>query len=216
MPRSARLVYRTHAEVPVLGLPLSLSARTETTWKLESGRYDCRLRTDTVEFDQHSAGEVAPARGLVPTHYDQKRPMKAAEAVTIDWARRRLEPAPEGPGPFELEDGAQDRLSLQFQLAWMHERDPERFRPGAVLPFQIIGPRGADRWDFHVDAAQPLRTGIGTVAAVRLHARRMAGDREETMEMWISDAAQGFPLRIRMVDRNRSVIDSTLDEATFE
>jgi hypothetical protein len=214
MPRSARLVYRTRAEVPLMGVPLSLTARTETTWKLERGSYEGHLHTGTIEFDQVSRGTVQ-ARGLVPSRYDEKRPMHAAESVGLDWARHRLDPSPASQSPV-LEDGAQDRLSLQFQFAWLHAQSPGRFLAGQVIPVQLVGPHGAERWEFQVDPSRPLRTGIDASPAIRLHARRMAGDREETMEVWIAESARGLPVRFRMVDRNHSVIDSVLEEQYFE
>ena len=49
--------------------------------------------------------------------------------------------------------------------------------------------------------------------AVRYSARRMAGGVEETFDIWLGADVHWMPVRIRMVDRHKSVIDSVLQSS---
>jgi len=215
LPRSARLTYRTSAQVPVLGFPFTIGATTITTWKLQGGGYECHLQTDRVDFEQDSGGRLVPGQGLQPLRYAQKRPMHSLESVEVDWDRKALRTSVPAESP-AVGPGAQDRLSVQFQFAWMHAEHPERLAPGSRVPMELIGPHGTEHWEFDVDAPSELRIGETATPAVRLHARRMAGTREETMEVWLADSVRWFPARIRLVDRNKSIIDFQLREVNFE
>jgi hypothetical protein len=212
---AADLVYATTGIVRLGGMPLTMHARTTTHWHFEDDHYEASLHTDTIGFDQQSQGGLRPGGGLAPARYTEKRPFHEPESVDIDWAgaKVRYGTAAAVPAPAA---GAQDRLSLQFEMAALYAQHPERFAAGAIFPVQLIGTHAIDDWKFVSAGEEPVETGAGTVTAVHLAARRPARDTEETMDLWLSASNHQLPVRIRMVDRNQSVIDSVLQSAHFQ
>lgn len=206
---TADLVYRTSASFRFAGLPLSLSARTVTTWRFTGDRYELHLHTDTVDFDQVSRGQVAPDGGLAPENYVEKRPFHDPEQVHIDRQDMRVRFA--GAQATQLGDAsAQDRLSLQFELARLRRQHPEQFGAGSSHVLHLIGTHDIDTWNFTVGEIESVDTGLGAQRAVRFSARRSVGKKDETIDIWLGADLDWMPLRIRMVDRNESVIDSVL------
>jgi hypothetical protein len=212
---AAELVYATTGTVRLGGLPLTLHARTTTHWQFAADHYEASLHTDTIGFDQHSEGGTRPGGGLAPARYVEKRPFHDPESVDIDWANARVRYGTAAPVPAPTA-GAQDRLSLQFEMAALYREHPERFAAGTVFAVQLIGTHAIDDWKFVSAGDEAVETGGGTVQAVHLAARRPARDTEETMDLWLAPSNHQMPVRIRMVDRNHSVIDSVLQSAHFE
>ena len=64
-------------------------------------------------------------------------------------------------------------------------------------------------------AAETVGTGLGPMPTIHLSARRPAGRVEETMDIWLGAKTRWLPVRIRIVDRNGSVIDSVLQTASI-
>jgi hypothetical protein len=210
----AELVYATTGTVRLGSVPLTLHARTTTHWHFSADHYEASLHTDTIGFDQLSAGGVQAGGGLAPLRYTEKRPFHEPESVDIDWAKALVRYGSAVPVPAPAV-GAQDRLSLQFELANLYRQHPERFAAGRVFAVQLIGTHAIDDWKFVSSGEEPVETGSGTVKALHLAARRPARDTEETMDLWLAPGQHHLPVRIRMVDRNQSVIDSVLQSARF-
>jgi len=216
-PPIADLVYATVANVRLAGFPITLRGRTITSWRTQAGRYEATLHTkslEAIEFDQHSTGQIGAAGALLPQHYQEKRPFHASETVDLDWAAGhiRFGLAPPVAAP---DRGAQDRLSLQFSLARAYLCQPGRFASGATVDIALIGPRDVDPWQLHSAGEDTIDTALGAERAVHLSAQRTVGNAHEAMDIWLSLAVRGLPVRIRMLDRNQSVIDSVLQEVAF-
>jgi len=208
----ALLVYRTTAEFHFGGLPLSMSARTTTSWRLDGRVYETHLHMDRVDFDQLSHGEVGADGAFAPTRYTEKRPFHDPESVAIDWVAGKIRYGA-GPKSAAPPPGAQDRLSLQFELARRRLSHPEQFAPGSRHEVRLIGTHDVDPWMFEVGAEESVETGRGALHAVRCSARRTVGTAVETIDIWLGAELSWLPVRIRMVDRKGAVIDSVLQSA---
>jgi hypothetical protein len=134
--------------------------------------------------------------------------------VGIDWSNRTIQFGPAAPVPAP-DAGAEDRLSLQFELARLRARPPESFATGSTHAVTMIGTHSLDPWTFTVAQEETIETGLGNTRAVRFWARRPVRDVEETIEIWLGVDLHWMPVRIRMVDRNGAVIDSILQSAEF-
>jgi len=205
----ADLVYATTGTTQFGGFPITLHARTTTHWRFTGGQYEASLHTDTVGFDQVSRGGLRDGGGLAPLRYTEKRPFHDPESVDIDWPNARIRYGTAAPVPAPAA-GAQDRLSLQFELGALYREHPERFGAGAVFAVQLIGPHAIDDWKYVSSGVEDVETGRGTLKAVHLSARRPVRDTEETMDLWLAADLHQLPVRIRMVDRNHAQIDSVL------
>lgn len=195
-------------------MPLSLRGQTVTTWKFDGSHYDAQMRVDRIHFAQHSQGHLQANGALAPQQYTEQRPFHRPDAVTVDWRHHlvRFGNGPQRPAPA---DGAQDRLSIQFEFARRMEQATQAFHPGDRYPVQLIGTHDVDDWRFSAGAVETIRTGLGAMTAIHLSARRPAGRKEETMDIWLGAKTRWLPVRIRIVDRNGSVIDSMLQAAAI-
>jgi len=215
LPASAELGYRTTAVVKLMEVPITLHGRTTILWRLDAGHYESHLHIDTGGFDQTSRGQVAADGTLTPDRYEEKRPFHEAETVDIDWAHGRIRFAGDAPSQVPA-PGAQDRLSLQFELARLMQHFPQQLLSGSMHTVKLIGTHDIDTWNFSVEEEQSVETGRGAMRAVRFSARRTVGNVEETMDVWLGADLRWLPIRIRMVDRKGSIIDSVLQDATMQ
>jgi len=215
LPISADLGYRTTATMKLMGLPVTLHGRTTIRWRLDDGHYETRLHIDTGGFDQFSRGQLAADGALVPERYEEKRPFHEPDFVDIDWAHGHIAYGTSVPAQSPAA-GAQDRLSLQFELARELQRFPERFPSGSVHAVNLIGTHSVDAWNFLAQDEQSVDTGRGPMRAVRFSAHRIVRNNvEETMEIWLGADLRWLPVRIRIVDREGSIIDSVLADAVL-
>ncbi len=212
LPSDAQLEYRTTAVFRLAGVPLTVHATTTTLWRFAKDRYEAHLHMDTAGFDQLSQGTTQGDGALAPTKYTETRPFHGSESVSIDWPRARLQ---FGANPWVSapDAGAQDRLSLQFELARERLANPDAFAAGSAHAVRLIGTHDVDPWVFTVGADETVETGQGPMRAVRVAARRPVGSVTETMDLWLGATLHWLPVRIRIVDRNGALIDSVLQSA---
>jgi len=214
LPRSARLVYASYGTVRAGGFTLGVRGRTTIRWQFQDGRYQSDLSIDVVDFKQSSQGRFDPDFGLEPERYSETRPRHPASSTQFDWANRRVS-FTDDSRPGAADPGAQDRLSIQFQLSVLRQVYPELFVRGTVVPITLAGTRDVSHWTFTVTGEDIIDTGLGHLPALRVLTTRTTGSGEESLEVWISERLDWFPARIRMVDKNRNVLDFVLDDATI-
>jgi hypothetical protein len=215
LPKSARFVYDSNGTVRVGGFVLRVRGRTTTQWRFEDGRYRSDLSIDVVNFGQSSQGQFDPDFGLAPERYVETRQHHGVHTTRFDWANHRVT-FTDTDGQRTAEPGAQDRLSIQFQLSVLRQVYPERFVRGSVVPITLAGTRDVSHWTFTVTGEDSVDSGIGRLSALRVLSNRTTETGDESLEVWISEKLNWFPVRIRIVDKNRNVIDSVLDEATID
>lgn len=215
LPRSARLVYESNGSVRVGGLALQVRGHTTTLWTFRDGHYKTDLSIDVVNFTQSSQGSFEPDYGLTPDRYIETRRHNTAFTTSFDWATRHVSFS-DGKGRQVAEPGVQDRLSVQFQLAVLRQVYPERFVRGGVMPITLAGTRDVSHWTFTVTGEDVVDSGIGRVRALRVLSNRNTQTGEESLEVWIAERLDWFPVRIRIVDKNRNIIDSVISQADID
>lgn len=179
----------------------------ETTqeWKVEDGRYTIRSVAEPKGLaalrgrtrTQSSAGEVTAA-GLRPREFRDQREGRDAETATFDWPSGQVAFSG-GRAPAGLADGAQDMISVFYQLAWLA---PHQDVELAVATGSRLG-----RWTFEWLGEEQLGTPTGTIATLHLRTRS-DGD---TTEVWLAPAYGGLPVKIRYVDRKGDAFEQTAD-----
>jgi hypothetical protein len=215
LPKSARFVYESYGTVRVGGFMLGVRGRTTTRWRFKDGHYQSDLSIDVVNFAESSQGHFDPDVGLEPERYSETRPHRPVSTTQFDWANRTVSFTEENRQG-EAEPGTQDRLSVQFQLSVLRQVYPERFVRGGVMPITLAGTRDVSHWTFTVTGEDMVDSGLGHLPALRVLSNRTTASGDESLEVWISEKLHWFPVRIRIVDKNRNVIDSVLDEATID
>jgi hypothetical protein len=214
LPKSARLVYASYGTVRAGGFRLGVRGRTTIRWQFQDGRYRSDLSIDIVDFKQSSQGRFDPDVGLEPERYSETRPRHPQSTTQFDWANHRVSFTDDAQSG-TADPGAQDRLSIQFQLSVLRQVYPELFVRGTVVPITLAGTRDVSHWTFTVTGEDIVDSGLGHLPALRVLTTRTTGSGEESLEVWISERLDWFPARIRMVDKNRNVLDFVLDEATI-
>jgi hypothetical protein len=111
--------------------------------------------------------------------------------------------------PVPWQPGAQDRLSLPFQLSAMIAAEPARFAPGAQVSILTASARSAEPWVFAVMDSQPLDLPIGLQNALRLR-REPRHPYDQAVEIWFAPALGHLPVRILLSQGNGDVFDQRL------
>jgi hypothetical protein len=207
LPARATYVYlTTGSEYQVL------TAETSVTWTLaDDGRYEARLAAVALgitALELKSTGELRRF-GLAPERFTQKRIRRSEEAANFDWSRRRVTFSTRS-FERELREGAQDRLSFQFQLMALAQRLPERFSSGAAIEFPVAGPDGVDDYAFVVGDEEVVATELGAFAARKLERPRSVGGADSRIEVWLAPALQWLPVKLRFTDRRGRTTENVL------
>lgn len=215
LPRSARFVFDSHATLRMGGFALAATGRTTMQWRFEDGRYQSDLTIDVVSFTQSSRGQFDPQVGLAPDRYTETRHRNKVQSADFDWARRRVtfaDPAGEQPA----EPGAQDLLSIQYQLSVLRQIYPERFVKGGQVPVMMASTRNIRPWVFTVTGEDVVDSGLGHLRALRIVSNRTTETGDESLEVWLCEQLHWLPVRIRAVDNRRNIFDFVLDEASID
>jgi hypothetical protein len=204
MPGSALLSYQVSGRAR--GFELSASA--EIDWQQDGQRYQARMVISSFLLPgrtQTSVGEIGPD-GLSPRRFSERT--RGEQAAHFQPEIGRIVFSANSP-PAPWQPGAQDRLSLPFQLSAMIAAEPARFTPGAQVSILTAGARSAEPWAFTVMESQPLDLPIGTQNALRLR-REPRHLYDQTVEIWFAPALGHLPVRIVLSQGNGDLLDQRL------
>ncbi|MFM6991430.1 MAG: DUF3108 domain-containing protein [Rhodoferax sp.] len=200
VPGSSRLKYKGTGTKGFLSLPVA----AELLWSREGRAYDARLELGLLGFArvQTSKGVVGP-RGLEPLRFGDKT--RSEEAAHFQRAKGIVSFSANGPDA-PLMPLAQDLLSIYVQLASMWSANPQRFRPGMQLPFQLVEKHRSGNRVFTVGATERLKVEGREMVATRLVCDPSA-DYDNRVEVWLAPALEYLPARIRMTQANGDEVD---------
>lgn len=204
LPKAARLNYDITGQSRGLGY----RASGLLDWQQDGKHYDARMVASVFFLGSRtltSQGEVT-ADGLAPTRFADKARAEQAAHFQPDKGKITFSAnTPDAP----WQRGAQDRLSVFFQLSGMLAGQPERLTPGTHIPIYTAGARGADIWAFLVDGPENLKLPAGDMATLKL-SRQSRMDYDQTVEIWFAPALSYWPVRIKVTQRNGDFVDQQL------
>lgn len=205
LPQSVRLRYELSGQTR----GLSYAAQGQLTWQHDGQRYEARMVVNGLLLlrprTMTSTGELGPL-GVVPRRFSDHA--RTEQATHFQPERGRIvfsSNAPEAP----WQPGAQDRLSLFFQLAGLLAADPALHAKGTQIQVLTAGTREADTWTFTVTGTPMLALPAGEQATVALR-REPRRDYDQTIELWFAPALGHLPVRIRITQGNGDVLDQRL------
>jgi outer membrane biosynthesis protein TonB len=180
-------------------------------WAHDGQQYQARLTVRVLVFtvlSQGSTGGVGP-KGLLPDRFtDQRR--SSERAAHFDRTGQRLRFSSNAPDA-QLLPGAQDRLSVNFQLAALFNARPDAYAQGQTLRLPVSSVDAAEVWLFQVGTVANEPLPAGEVQTVRLtRAPRKEYDRK--VEIWLLPAYAHLPGRIRITEPNGDYLDMQLQE----
>ncbi|HSW19580.1 MAG TPA: DUF3108 domain-containing protein [Ramlibacter sp.] len=175
---------------------IAVTGEAELALRHDGARYEASLRWSgpaRLARSQHSAGAITP-HGLAPLRHAQR--IRSEEAAHFDAANARVVFSG-GAAPADLAPGAQDRLSVLWQLGALMAADPALQHEGVVIALQVATTRDADVWRFVVRGAERLALPGGEVIALRL-VRQARGEFDPQMELWLAPGQDYAPVRLRL------------------
>lgn len=156
-----------------------------------------------------SRGRISD-NGLEPIRYAEQRNKNPERVTVVDYASNEIRFA--GGETGVVPDGVQDRLSGLFQLGLLARAQPDRFVPGSVIEFAELNLRTVEKVRFKVDGPAELKTHLGTLRTLHLTRIGTPGGREPELEVWLDYDFSMMPVRIRLTDSSRRVIDQLIDK----
>ncbi len=192
-PQHATLVYEVYYGNFLAGLG-------DFDWQLDGSHYriDVLLRPIIgPRLHYQSLGSVT-ATGLRPDEFIAERGGKRRESARFDWGSKTLTYGNEGDKTAPLETGAQDIISVAFQIA---------LKGGATLdkPVQITTGKKVYTYPVVTVGDSDVMVGDTRVPAVLA---RSQGD-GDTTEFWLAPQYNNLPIRIRRRDEDK-VLDQRL------
>jgi hypothetical protein len=201
LPETVRLLYDIKGEIK----RIPISANGELNWRQDGKTYDARLEISIFLLGsrvQTSKGLIGP-QGLEPVRFGDK--VRSEVAAHFERGKGKVTYSANTPDEV-LQAGAQDQLSIFFQLAGLLAANPERYAAGSSLSFQAVGPRSSETWVFKVAAPDVVALPGGRVRAIRL-SKDPVSEYDSRAEVWLAPELDYLPVRIRLTQGNGDVVD---------
>jgi hypothetical protein len=215
-PASARLDYRVISQNVKETNPIY--GKGTITWSIVDGRYGADLKAAAdvflFKFDvlaSHSDGIVGPT-GLAPERYTESPRHRATVATNFNRDARQSITFSASSASVPLVAGAQDRLSVLFQLGALLLADPGKTTPGTAFEIPVAGVRGeVEQWRFDVRGSETLDTGVGALSTTHLQRAPRPGSNDRTIDVWVAQADGGYPARVLYTEPSGNTVMMTLD-----
>jgi hypothetical protein len=179
------------------------------TWSHDGTHYRLQNVSETTglaalfksaQVVQTSQGEITP-QGLRPSMFSNQRKGKK-ETASFDWQKHLISFDGQTAA---LPDGAQDMLSLYYQLALLITGGKE---PMTSIDLVIASGRKLENYHFESLGEETL-TALGQKNPT-LHLRTRTD--KDVIDLWIAKTLIGLPLKIRFTDRNGEVFEQLVTE----
>jgi hypothetical protein len=207
IPGSVRLNYKMTG----LSKGFDYHASGVMIWRQDGSRYEASMVVSAFLMGSRtleSRGNIT-ADGLAPTLFTDKgrndrTATFQADKGTISFSVN----TPEAP----WKRGAQDRVTVFFQLASLLAGQAANFPPGSKIPMYTVGPRDVDTWTFSVGEEEALDLPIGTVNAIKL-TRDPRRDNDQRVEAWFAPSLNYWPVRMKITQHGGDYIDQELSSS---
>lgn len=149
------------------------------------------------------------ASGLRPLRFEEHNSRKPRRAADFDW----------DAGQVKLTDGDKietvplaantfDPTSLPYAFAFA------QLNQESMNVFVADGRRLAD-YEYRIIGKETLKTPLGELETLHFQKVREADDKRG-LEFWLSVDRHFLPVKIRIVDKNGTVVDSTVTSVTYQ
>jgi hypothetical protein len=205
LPRRVELAYRVRYG-PATGSQVLVWVREGDTYTVTSVVAPTGLTSlfYSARFSQTSRGRFTD-RGLVPEQFWEQRGDKRSQARFDQEHATLVVESSKGVRTLPLPPGAQDSLSLFFQLALVAPDFPAE--TGAVFSGKSL-----NSYRYRVVGEEPLETRLGTLRT--LHVERVVEGRQARFEVWL--AIERFYLPVRVLRVEDSGVEAELNVERLE
>ncbi len=207
--------------------------RVQLEFAVSSGSMDLGVGRDVLEHDGKSysvASELKTvglaailyklnirrqSRGLVtrdglrPLHFDEVRTRKPKRAADFDWDAKTIKLTDgDKVETLPLPDNTFDQTSFTYAFAFKASLDE-------LPPVYLTDGRKLSDYKYEVLGKEKLTTPLGELQALHIRKVRDADDKRG-FEVWLSVEHHHLPVRIRYVEKNGQVVDSTITRITYQ
>jgi hypothetical protein len=189
------------------------------TWHTDGSHYQASVQagvslliTRLNLWTSRSEGEIDDY-GIAPLKWTEKRARRAEtathfnrEAATITFSASEAS--------FPLLVGAQDRVTVPFQLGGIGRADVNQF--GNDIDIQVADDREATVNRFQLVGEEEIDTRSGKVVTWHLRRPAKQGAYSSTLEIWLAPGLNWYPLRIRVTEGNGAVTTQTVSDIKTE
>ncbi len=184
-------------------------------WSHDGASYTLRNVTETtgiaalfrpVQVTQVSEGSIG-AEGLRPREFRTGKDGIPGDAARFDWAGMKLGLSAGNQREVPLVTGAQDMLSMFYQLSAVFP-----LMPRDLNEIMVATGRKFERYAFEVLREDSVAMKHGEMRT--LHLRTAAG--AEAIDIWLGLDLHGLPLKIRYTDRQGESYDQVAEDIEFE
>lgn len=204
LPASARLQYRMTGT----SKGLTYHADAELAWKHSGSQYEAQMRVSAFLMGSRSmssTGQVT-AGGLAPTRFSDRSRSERAAHFEVDKGKITFSAnTPDAPWL----EGAQDRVSVFFQLGGMLAALPARPAEGSSITIYTVGPSDAVNWTFVLEAEEQLNLPAGDLATLKM-TRKPRREYDQKVEIWYAPSLGYLPVRNRITQANGDFVDQQL------
>lgn len=149
------------------------------------------------------------ADGLRPLRFEENRSRKPRRAAEFDWEAGRVR-LTEGDNTqtLPLQANTFDQTSLAYAFAFAQTRQEQ------MTVFVTDGRRVSD-YEYRIIGKEMLKTPFGELET--LHFRKVReSDDKRGFEFWLAASHHYLPVKIRYVEKNGTVVDSTVTSITYQ
>lgn len=179
-------------------------------WSHDGQRYQARLTAKVLFFNvfgQTSEGRLSD-KGLAPERFTDSR--RGERAAHFERSTARIRYSNNAPDAALL-PGAQDRLSVNLQLAALFNARPDAYAEGQALRLPVSSHDMSEVWLFRVGPQATERLPAGEVVARKL-TRNPRKEFDRTVELWLGPTVAHLPVRLRITEPNGDFVDMALEE----
>lgn len=185
----------------------SNQGKADVQWQQDGEKYALNMSASLLfveVFAWKSIGLLSPT-GLLPERFSDKRYRKSEVAAHFDRTQGKITFSA-NTRETALLAGAQDRISVIWQIAGMLSADPKRYPPGNTFSLQTVSATDAEPWLFTVNEAETLNLETGSQVALRL-TRNPRREFDQKIELWFVPAMNYLPARFRFTETNGDYVD---------
>ena len=207
IPGSVQLNY----QMTGLSRGLNYHASGVMSWRQDGNRYEASMVVSAFLIGARSLSSVGDITvdGLAPKRFADKSRSELAAHFQSDKGKITFSAnTPDAP----WQRGAQDRLSVFFQLASLLAGQPEGFPPGTKIPMYTAGQKYVDTWTFSVQGSDDLNLPYGALTAIKL-TRDARQEFDQRVEVWFAASLGYWPVRIKITQNNGDYIDQQLSSS---
>jgi hypothetical protein len=147
--------------------------------------------------------------GLRPLHFEEERSRESKRAVDFDW-EAKLVKLTDGVNveTVPLPENTFDQTSFTYAFA---------FRPpgNEILPVYLTDGRKLTEYKYQVVGNEKLKTALGELDTVHFRKVQEADDKRG-FEVWLAVQHHYLPVQIRFVEKDGSVVDSTVTAISYQ